>query len=690
VFFAKCGYKTGVRLWGSRWGGQHQVEVIDTASRTISALEAADRVSSQVARGIPVFKKIDSTMRGNVEAELGALHDAIRPDLMLLAPSLPSQGREVIDGRLRVDGVMQMNLLTTFQRFHVGSVGLAELATAESARARLDQAIAHKVEMVVADAETDEHLATLVESVRTLDRRTVFVGSSGLARAVADSMASHEPAPHPSTRARISQVHPRKPNEQISHINNYCLIGIGTDHPVTLGQIAYLYLHTGISPSSLADCGPQGKDLLVTLPRDLKREEVDRFLQRHLPQNFSGIILSGGDTAAMFLDFLDAIGIELCGEVLPGVPWGYVVGGVADGLPLITKSGGFGQPHTLLRCTEFLQPSLESTGGTTMTKQPKVAITVGDPAGVGAEVTLKALRDPTVSGLAEWCIIGDRIALRQAADDCSLSLEWLNTLRIVDPDALKGKAPVPGELRAEYGQAAVEYVRLATEMCLAKEADAMVTAPLNKEAVNMAGLRFSGHTEYIAELCGAKGSCMLLSNERLSVVHVSTHISLRRATELKEDRIVRAIELGNEAMMLMGKVAPRIAVCGLNPHAGEHGLFGTEDADVIVPAIEAAKAKGILCVGPTSPDTTFRDGVCGKYDLIVAMYHDQGHIPMKLIDFESTVNISLGIPIIRTSVDHGTAFDIAGKNKADPRNMIAALRAGATMAANRMAKTVAA
>ncbi len=323
-----------------------------------------------------------------------------------------------------------------------------------------------------------------------------------------------------------------------------------------------------------------------------------------------------------------------------------------------------------------------------MTRKPRVAITIGDPAGVGPEITLKALRDQATRGLAEWLIIGDRIALHQCAIECGLAADWLHGIRIFDPDVLKGHAPRAGHLGAEYGRAAVEYVRLATEMCLRNEADAMVTAPLNKEAVNLSGRQFSGHTEYIAEICGVAGSRMLLSNERLSVVHVTTHVPLRQATLLTADMVLRTIELGYEAMLLMGKSAPRIAVCGLNPHAGEHGLFGSEDADNIAPAIEAARRKGIACVGPTSPDTTFLDGVRGKYDLIVAMYHDQGHIPMKLIDFESTVNISLGIPIIRTSVDHGTAFDIAGKNKAGARNMIAALKAGAAMAANRIKKTV--
>jgi 4-hydroxythreonine-4-phosphate dehydrogenase len=181
---------------------------------------------------------------------------------------------------------------------------------------------------------------------------------------------------------------------------------------------------------------------------------------------------------------------------------------------------------------------------------------------------------------------------------------------------------------------------------------------------------------------------MLLAGAKLSVVHVSTHVSLRNACNLDTSRIIETIELGNEAMKLLGKAEPRIAVCGLNPHAGEHGLFGTEDEEFIKPAVEACKDRGIKCEGPVAPDTIFFKAARGSHDLIVAMYHDQGHIPMKLLDFEATVNTSLGIPIIRTSVDHGTAFDIAGKNLANEANMKAAIRMAVTMAHHRLLQTI--
>jgi len=316
----------------------------------------------------------------------------------------------------------------------------------------------------------------------------------------------------------------------------------------------------------------------------------------------------------------------------------------------------------------------------------KIAVTMGDPAGVGPEVILKALTDPEVSSLADWLIIGDAGVLSATAEQCGIPLSGLKA-SIINVRSLPADEPVPvGRLSAVCGAAAVEYVRIATGMCLRNEAVAMVTAPLNKESVTLSGRKFSGHTEYIAELCGAGESRMLLAGPRLSVVHVSTHISLRRACELDTGRILETIRLGDQAMRLLGHSAPRVVVCGLNPHAGEHGLFGSEDEQFILPAIEAARGQGILCDGPAAPDTVFLQASRGRYDLVVAMYHDQGHIPMKLLDFDDTVNISIGIPIIRTSVDHGTAFDIAGQNKASARNMKAAMRIAASMGRSRIAQ----
>jgi 4-phospho-D-threonate 3-dehydrogenase / 4-phospho-D-erythronate 3-dehydrogenase len=320
-----------------------------------------------------------------------------------------------------------------------------------------------------------------------------------------------------------------------------------------------------------------------------------------------------------------------------------------------------------------------------MTRLARIAISIGDPAGIGAEIALKALQDQSVSSLAQWLLVSDSPALSAAHRVTGIDPHTL-PCALIDTGVLAADRNVAfGQLRAEYGLAAVAYVRRAVELCMKGEADAMVTAPLNKEAVTLSGQAFSGHTEYIAELTGAPEPRMLLYSEKLATVHVSTHISLQQACRLDRAHIVRTIQLGNDALLWLHRRAPRIAVCGLNPHAGEHGLFGREDAEIIVPAIAEARALGIDCSGPHSPDTIFIRALRGEFDLIVAMYHDQGHIPMKLIDFEGGVNVSLGLPIIRTSVDHGTAFDIAGRNQADATNMKAAMRLAARMAEGKLA-----
>jgi 4-hydroxythreonine-4-phosphate dehydrogenase len=316
---------------------------------------------------------------------------------------------------------------------------------------------------------------------------------------------------------------------------------------------------------------------------------------------------------------------------------------------------------------------------------PIIAVTLGDPSGIGPEVVLKALSEPEIAGLARWILVGDSGVLREVGKTCGIDPGVLSDTSMLDLRAMREPLGfVPAQVSAACGRAAVEYVRHATQMCLHGEAHAMVTAPLSKEAVTLSGMKFTGHTEFIAELCGTSDSRMLLASERMRVVHVTTHISLRKSCQLTGDRIVRTIELGNDAAILLGLEQPHIAVCGLNPHAGEHGLFGDEDMQIIAPAVETAQARRIWCEGPLPADTTFLRAFRGAYDLVVAMYHDQGHIPMKLMDFEHTVNISLGIPIIRTSPDHGTAFDIAGQNKADPTNMKAAMKLAASMASRKL------
>jgi len=331
--------------------------------------------------------------------------------------------------------------------------------------------------------------------------------------------------------------------------------------------------------------------------------------------------------------------------------------------------------------------------------KPILGITMGDPAGIGAEIVLKALSQREIHQISKPIVIGDagvmRANLKVAGVDAEIlamaavkqarfDMGRINVLDLKNIDLASLKV---GQVQKTAGKAAVEYVLTAIEMALRGEIDAIVTAPLNKQAMNEAGYSYAGHTEILAERTGTKQYAMMLVAKSLRVVHVTTHVSLREACDLiSTERVAKTIGLTVSAMKNLGFENPRLAVAGVNPHAGEGGIFGREEIEEITPAIKWAKGQGYLVEGPIPPDTVFMRAMKGEFDAVVAMYHDQGHIPVKLLGFGEGVNLTLGLPIIRTSVDHGTAFDIAGKGAADPQSLIEAIRLAAEMAARHAKK----
>lgn len=313
--------------------------------------------------------------------------------------------------------------------------------------------------------------------------------------------------------------------------------------------------------------------------------------------------------------------------------------------------------------------------------EPMIAITMGDPSGVGAEVTLRAAADLPTDRRAGLIVVGDTGVLSRARNALNLSLVLHDGTGPAPAGALRVRhipvAGLPdrfGVLSPACGEASYQYICAAVGMAQAGKVAGIVTAPINKEALNAAGHHYDGHTGLLAHLTQSRGSWMLLASERLNVIHVSTHVALRDAiTRATPQRILDTIRMGHRHLRRMGIAAPRIAVAGINPHCGEAGLFGTEDDDQVAPAVAAAQAEGIDVAGPVSADTVYHRAYQGGFDLVVAQYHDQGHIPIKLVAFDTAVNVSLGLPIDRSSVDHGTAFDIAGKGKANHVNMLSAL-----------------
>jgi len=310
-----------------------------------------------------------------------------------------------------------------------------------------------------------------------------------------------------------------------------------------------------------------------------------------------------------------------------------------------------------------------------------IGITMGDPAGVGPEIIVKSMAALSPDDRRGYRIFGNADSLAAAERVLGTGLN-VAALDLHQTDIPGGVMPF-GKLDDRGGEACFRFIEAAVRQAMAGEIAGIVTAPINKAALNAAGHHYDGHTGMLAHLTGAKSSFMLLTSERLSVIHVSTHISLKGAIDrARTDRILQTIRAGHAQFQRLG-IAPRIAVAGLNPHCGEGGLFGDEDDTQIAPAVALARAEGIDAHGPIPADTVYHRAYEGGFDLVVAQYHDQGHIPIKLVAFDTAVNVSLGLPIDRCSVDHGTAFDIAGKGIAKNVNLDHALAYARRMAATR-------
>ncbi|MCC5829293.1 MAG: 4-hydroxythreonine-4-phosphate dehydrogenase PdxA [Phycisphaeraceae bacterium] len=329
-----------------------------------------------------------------------------------------------------------------------------------------------------------------------------------------------------------------------------------------------------------------------------------------------------------------------------------------------------------------------------------IGITMGDPAGIGPEVVVKALADPKIRAMARFVVLGMNELMAYAADLAEIDPYWwrlqhdspiarddmVQPVVVMDYDEYSLLGQSVARPTRQGGQASLRFLEDALAMATAPahapgRIDAIVTAPICKESWRLAGARFPGHTEFLQQRTRSKRAVMMFASSKLNVALATVHLPLMDVRNvLTIGAVYDPIDLGHEACKRLGIEKPRIAVCGLNPHASENGAFGDEEERLIKPAIETARAQGINVRGPFPGDTIFRDAVAGRYDLVVAMYHDQGLIPLKLLAFDEAVNLTLGLPVIRTSPDHGTAFDIVGQNKADPGSMKSAIRLAVTLA----------
>ncbi len=324
---------------------------------------------------------------------------------------------------------------------------------------------------------------------------------------------------------------------------------------------------------------------------------------------------------------------------------------------------------------------------------PLLAVTLGDPAGTGPELITRACALEELRDIARLLVVGDAGVIEQALGFTGVSLSIHSVSAASEVRSLPGTVDVLdlrnvdlgalrlGEVSSMAGRAGYEYIKKAAELALAREVGGIVTSAINKAALNLAGFHYDGHTGLLAELCQCPGATMMLVADRLRVSHVSTHVSLRQAIErVRPERIIKVLQLTDAAIRRLGVARPKLGVAGLNPHAGENGLFGDEEQNYIAPAVAAARSLGLDVSGPYSGDTLFYRALQGEFDGTVAMYHDQGHVAAKMLGIWRGVNVTLGLPIIRTSVEHGTNFDLAGTGKSDPRSLVEAIKFAAALA----------
>ncbi|GEM_PF-4996 len=772
--FVKSGLRAGV--WKSLPepsgdAGDISVLVIDAETRVEPAQTAAERIADlcrQARRAGPrlIYKKIDSTLRGNVGPELWAALAALGSPLCLFAPAFPAEGRITVGGYHLVGGIplsrsevghdpaspvhrsFLPDLLSDLGPSALGLVSFETVASGVEAVARaIDRLQSEGRSVLVFDAASDDDLRVIADAAAQriddpmrLTPPPLLCGSAGLAGHLPEAFGLRGAAPIPQPKPGAGPA----------------LVVAGSPASATRAQIAHLcdrlraHLHAEpfkalqkgdeafaekVAAALLPHFGGDGDAVVLTVdavPGAVSRaggeavlSALGRIVHKILSQTpVSGLVLTGGWTAVHIVGELGAWGAEVCAEVETGVPLCRLNGGPFDGLGVVTKAGGFGDAEALMRgvkCLKGLEdqgphpppdplplPYVREREGATRALSPALgegeglpllAITMGDICGIGPEVIAKALAREEVYRRCRPLVIGHRPALKAALRFASrpLSIRPVaspsegrflpGTIDLLDPGGVDLSDAQIGQVCPSAGRAAVACVFRAADLALSGEVDGVVTAPLNKEAMNLAGFPYAGHTELLAERTGAATSRMMLATETFRIVHVTTHIALRDVPQrVTVDRILKTLDLAHEALLDLGIERPKIVVAGINPHCGEGGMFGDEDMRTVAPAVQQARERGWDVIGPLSPDTVFGRAYRGEFDAVIAMYHDQGHVPMKLVAFAEAVNVTLGLPIVRTSVDHGTAFDIAGRGIADETNMLAAIRLAARLANSRKAR----
>lgn len=717
-------------------GSSDRVVAIDTNSRRAAPTKAANLtvdsfLLNQQAKQL-IYKKIDSTLRGNWAAEVAALIPHL--GMALICPAHPETGRTLSSGRIFVHGE-PLEATDTWLLEHAErpcsieeqlaiegvpclTLDAKDWSGKEVTLARhLDDLFSAGARAVIFDAQSTAELAALATTARIFGSAHFLVGSGGLAKAVAATFgkqAARTSPQLPKTDPRRSKIFvvgslSNSSKRQVAKLlesEELCQITIAADSLRNRTDLDAHALKINAFILKGADIVLNVRDEEEINPADGDKiaEEIARLIGPHF-EHISALVLTGGETARSVLSEVGVDFLEIHNEIEPGVSVALPRKmGLNDkcSLPLIvTKAGAFGDDQTLVRILRALRSPFSTKSSSTkilwrtnMTNYlPIIGITMGDAAGVGPEVVIKSMMTLGRSATFRPLVIGDKRRLERANEILSggMSVRGISSVAearyesgvidCIDLGLIPEDLPF-GELSAIAGDAAFQYVKTAARLAQSGEIDAICTAPLNKEALHAGGHKFPGHTEMLAYLTGVDEVSMMLVAPQLRVIHVTTHIGIIDAIKKIEPGLVqRTIERGHETLVRAGIANPRIGVCGINPHAGENGLFGYgEEEEKIIPAVEALRQRGWDVNGPLPADTLFFRAGRGDFDLVVAMYHDQGHGPVKVLGLEAGVNVTVGLDVIRTSVDHGTAFDIAGKGVVDERSMLEALKQGIDLA----------
>ncbi len=717
------------------------------------------------------FKKVDSTARGHLSIELEACLHHRAFDAAVVALAAPNDRRYTIDAVHHADDqpidrtsyardlasptAHLPTLLTRGTDSACGHVPLAMVREGPQATARkIMESIQNGNRLVVTDCVTAEDLRVVAGAAIDLPQRILPVGSAALFREIVAAWQARLPQPNGNGPLREMDASDRS-GETLP-----VLVVCGSLQPRSRGQIDRL-LKTKSLILEEADPLPSldgdldrdaciGRDIAVHLgkgcgvvlatPRTFRRSDPEESIGSWIAEwtgrivrsalsgaRVAGVVAMGGAIATQVIRALDGRALRIRGRLSPVVPVLELIGGPFDGLTLITKGGGVGADGVLIDAVAWLQQNASTSVNASAVRagapnhtikesprmtpntdtRPIVALTIGDPSGVGPEITVKSMADESLHEECRPLVIGDQGVVRQACKVSGLNADinviampdqgvyTPGTIDVLDLGVFDVEGLEYGKISREAGAAALAYIDKSIDLALEGVIHGVTTAPIHKEAIHLAGCPYPGHTDIFGARTKAETFTSLLAVGDFRVLHATLHCSLAEvASSLTRERVLKIIKLAHTAMTDLGIAHPRVAVAGLNPHASDGGLFGDEEAKLIIPAIEDARAAGIDAEGPIPPDSLFMKLRGGAWDVAVAMYHDQGHIPTKMMGWYwdetkrtwtelSGVAVTVGLPIVRTNPDHGTAFDVAGKGTANPQAMREAIQVAAQLARGR-------